>query len=64
MVQKWNVGDEVEVSFIGTIKEVSIIGSGAVRYKVDNGDYIYSTTAYCVKEDYIHSLPIPPEEVR
>lgn len=58
----WKVGDEVELSFIGTIKEIAIVGNGEVRYKVDNGDYTYSTTAYCVRGNYLHELPTPEDK--
>lgn len=59
---EWKVGDEVSCEFMGVIKEIAIIGNGEVRYKIDNGDHQYSTTAYCVKPSYL--FPLPKPEVR
>jgi hypothetical protein len=55
--QKFQIGEEVQVSFIGMIKQVYIT-NGKVYYIVDNGD----TSALRVVESQITPLPQPEDE--
>lgn len=56
---KYQLGDKVEVSFMGTIEMVEKDIQGNIRYKVSKG--IAEGCAVFVKEDCLYPLPGPKD---
>ena len=57
---KYNVGDEVEVSFMGTVSQVSINYKGNVEYQVKYEiEKVSTPTAMFLTETNIFELPKP-----
>jgi hypothetical protein len=54
--QVYQIGDEVEISFMGQVKEVYANGD-KIYYAIDDGD----TFARRVRESQIHPLPQPED---
>ena len=55
MKNEWHLGDEVEISFVGTIVGMELF-QGKPRYQVDAGDEVFSPYDQRVKESMIYPL--------